>query len=986
MAQIIAKGDLALTIETGELEASLSFSPNPQGAEWNAEKVLRVLMDARIGGFNQKRAEELVQKFSREKAPLVEVVAVGQAPEPPQPELPEWCELAIPPELSEIVQSLAATTPPPALFKVRVETVKTEKTVKKAAALPFLPPKVEKVVVAERREKRERVFPDTTLLRTGYAKKGERLCILSVAKAGKAGKTIFGKPLQPSQEETAFFTGPNVVRNKNELLADADGVVRIGERWADVVPLLEHHWSVEVSPDGATFFLNYAPGDARLSAPTATQILARAAELGAAPEVLLDEGELVALLQEVVDSGEAIYSRSISKDRDAKVEVKVSPDKSKATLSIWKGRGRGRPLELAAVTAALKTSGVRGFRAEQLKKDVLEFYKGPVAELLDYLLVEGKAPGRGKDRELGFQTTFLAEAQATELRARLEAAPGLSQAAPSLGDFPLGAATKLAWVQFGQKVAELPPYSPGQSGKDVFGAILPGIPGNDPVIRVFENLDFSKDAITATAQGVLLVGQSEDATYLRVLRCRDASIEVLVAADASSASLNLVAEDGIGLPLTIEGILAALAAKGVIQGIEPYSIAEAVADARAGKPVLKCVVAKARAPKAAGGVKVEWLVHRASGARSTISADGRADFKEQDTMTLVEAGQQILRIKRAGGAGEDGVDVLGRPIKPGADADVGKVPEHDASIREEAEADDSTLFVAATRGELVEAGHSLSIRERLAVKGDLGPETGNVRFPGFVQVSGAVLAGYSLFASGDIVVTGGVEAALVSSDGSIKIVEGVKGSRKGTVRARGSIEASFAEQALLLAVDDVRLKNACVLCNVKTNGRLVLSGEKGALIGGLCRARKGIDVNILGSVNYAKTEVSFGQDYLVADQIDAEEREIERLKALLLQADRAMAELDGSGANGAGGDGLDRVRQDKVKLMKLLEKRTMRVFDLREKFEEHVASEVRVRGTVYPGVILESHSRFFEVRSKRTMVAFAFDPKVGRIVERPLTG
>ena len=142
--------------------------------------------------------------------------------------------------------------------------------------------------------------------------------------------------------------------------------------------------------------------------------------------------------------------------------------------------------------------------------------------------------------------------------------------------------------------------------------------------------------------------------------------------------------------------------------------------------------------------------------------------------------------------------------------------------------------------------------------------------------------------------------------------------------------------------------------------------------------REGIDVAVLGSENYAKTEVSFGQDYLVADQIDAEEREIEKLKALILQSDRTMADLERAGA------GLDRIRQDKVKLVKLLEKRTHRIFDLREKFEAHVASEVRVRGTVFPGVILESHNRFFEVRSKKSKVAFSFDQQLGRIIERPL--
>jgi uncharacterized protein len=165
---------------------------------------------------------------------------------------------------------------------------------------------------------------------------------------------------------------------------------------------------------------------------------------------------------------------------------------------------------------------------------------------------------------------------------------------------------------------------------------------------------------------------------------------------------------------------------------------------------------------------------------------------------------------------------------------------------------------------------------------------------------------------------------------------------------------------------------------VKTNGRLVLAAEKGSLIGGLCRARKGIDVAVLGSENFAKTEVSFGQDYLVADQIEAEEREIEKLKALILQTARTMADLEKAGA------GLDRIRQDKVKMLRLLEKRTHRIFDLREKFEVHVESEVRVRGTVFPGVILESHNRFFEVRSKKAKVAFSFDQQLGRIIERPL--
>jgi len=977
MAQGAAKGDLTLTIEESELEASIRFTANPSGAEWTADKLLRVLMDARIGGWNQKRAEDLIQKLSRAKGATLEVVARGEAPQPAVPELPEWVELPPPPELAEIAAAVSAEAPPPLLYKIKVETVRVEKSVKKPGVLPFLPARVEKVTVTERRQRRELVHPDPTVLSTGYATRGARIGILSISKPGKPGKTIFGKPLPSPVDDGTFYTGQGVLRQKSELLAEADGIVRRGERWVDLVPLPIHSWSMDVSPDGSTYSLTYAPGDRRLRGPSAADVLEKAVELGASEDELLEKEALADLLETAVSSGDALVGRSLSKDRDAKINIDVSPDGVRATLSIWKGRGGGRPLELSALSAELKASRVRGFKPDQLKKDILDFYKGQSAELLDYPLAEGSAPSRGKDRSLTFAVAFLDEAKADGLKAELAAHSGLAQAVPSLGEFPIGPSTKVAQVQLGQRIGELSPGSPGQEGVDVYGRRLPALPGNDPSIRVYENIDFSKGALSATAAGLLLAEEVGGGWRLRVLRHRDATIEASVSSDAMTATISLTSGEGLGSALSVEGVIAALNEKGVVQGIEPFSIAEAIADARAGNPVLKRIVARGRQPVPSGGLKMEWRVDRASGALYTLADDGRADFKERDTMTRVAAGQAIVSITASGGAGEDGVDVLGRPSKAAA-AKGEQAPEHDDSVREETGEGGERILVAAVGGELVVEKNRISVREHLALQGDVGAQTGNVRFPGSIKVAGSVLAGYSLVAGGDVAVGGAVEASLVSSDGGIRVTEGVKGGRKGTVRARKSIEASFAEQALLLAVEDIRVRNACILCNVKTNGRLVLLSERGALIGGLCRARKGVEVTTLGSENYTKTEISFGQDYLVADQIDVEEREIERLKALILQTDRGMAELGRAGA------GLDRARQDKVKLVKLLEKRTLRVFDLRERFEEHIPSEVRVKGTVFPGVILESHNRFYEVRSRKTKVVFAFDPRAGRIVERPL--
>ncbi|HUW41624.1 MAG TPA: FapA family protein [Rectinemataceae bacterium] len=977
MSQNAAKGDLTLTIEENELEATIRFVPDPNGAEWTSEKLLRIFMDARIGGWSPKRAEELIQKLSRSRSAALEVVAKGEAPQPPVPEIPEWTDLPVPSELADAAAALLAESPPPILFRVKAETVRVEKTVKKPGALPFLPPRLEKVTVAERREKRERVYPDETVLSFGYARRGERVGILSIAKPGKQGKSIFGQPLPSPVDGGPFCLGAGILRQKNELLAEADGIVRRGERWIDLIPLSEHSWSVECSPDGVSYLLSYTPGDRRLAAPSAAEVLAKAGELGASEDGLLDSDELSRLLSAAAASGKALFARSISKDRDAAVRVDVSPDGLAARLSIWKGRGSGKPLELAAVSAALKASGVRGFKVEKLKNDIVDFYRSRRAELEDYLLCEGRAPGRGKGRSLNFSAVFFPEDKAVELKAGLEAQGNLAQALPGLEEFPIAAATRVALVQSGQRIGELSAAQAGQEGLDVFGRAMPALPGNDPDIRIYGNLDFSKGALTATANGLFLAAEQGGVWRLRVLRYRDAAVEVAVEPDAMSAVASLAAGEGFGAPLTVEAVISALNAKGVVQGIEPFAIAEAIADARSGKPVLRRTVARGKLPVPAGGFSVLWQLVRASGAQYALGADGRADFKERDTMTRVAAGQKLATIRRSGGGGEDGIDVLGRPVKAAATAGE-TAPEHDATVREESGEEGEAVLVAAVGGELLVEGGKLSIRERLALAGNLGAETGNVKFPGSVEVRGSVLAGYSLFAGGDISIGGTIEAALVSSDASVRVGEGVKGARRGTVRARKSIEASFAEHALLLAVEDIRVRNACILCNVKTNGRLIFVSDRGALIGGLCRARKGIDVSVLGSEGFAKTEISFGQDYLVADQIDAEEREIDRLKSLILQTDRSMSELERAGA------GLDRVRQDKVKLVKLLEKRTLRVFDLRERFEEHHPAEVRVRGTVFPGVILESHNRFYEVRSRKTKVVFAFDPKLGRIIERPL--
>ena len=200
------------------------------------------------------------------------------------------------------------------------------------------------------------------------------------------------------------------------------------------------------------------------------------------------------------------------------------------------------------------------------------------------------------------------------------------------------------------------------------------------------------------------------------------------------------------------------------------------------------------------------------------------------------------------------------------------------------------------------------------------------QIPGDIKISGSVLSGFYVFAGGDIYVMEGTEASLLSAQGSVFIGQGIKGAGKAVIRAKKEVRLSFAEQATVLAVGDVRIKNACLRSSVKSNGKLSLESEKGNFVGGLARVRLGLDVMNLGGESGARTDVSFGQNYLIKDQIEAEEAEIEKLKSQIIRIDGSMRIFEKENQR----QNLEASRQEKLRLLKIIEKHSVRLFTLRE--------------------------------------------------------
>jgi uncharacterized protein len=748
---------------------------------------------------------------------------------------------------------------------------------------------------------------------------------------------------------------------------------------ADPQAVGRKNWRVTVSRDKLTAFLDYAPRD-DLPKTLAAEIFKAATELGIAPSGLFDSAHIDKVLRNSENSGITLRQYPICADLAGGFEIRVSEDKASATLMLQKGRGAGKPLELKEVGAALRTSGIKRLDLEKIKTDILTFYRSTDTVLEDYELAAGKPAEKGADQDLTWDVEFMPATKLAELKIAAATTPESAfKGIFSMEKFPMDVVQDAVFVKDEQIIASATPAVRGIPGIDVFGKTIGGMFGSEMRFVLHEHCTKQQNDIVSGAEGVLDRWEQDGAFHLRVRPQSDAEIIATIAPDAMSATVDLIQGQGTGTRLHPEDVRQALITAGVIRGIDLDEIGAAVAAAEARGKADRMVVARGELPQNQAESSLSFRIEVASGRGVTIKQNGRADYRNQDRITIVEEGTLIAEIVSPDANQEGGFDVRGQSIEANKVQELNlNIGEH---ILQEKDDEGRIKLIAGVSGELAYDGKSIDIVGVHSVTGDVGPTTGNIRFSGPVNISGNVLPGYVVIASGTVKIAEGVEAALVSSEKSVHIVKGVKGGGKAAVRAREGITASFAEQVVLMSVRDITMTNSCLQCSIKCNGRLNLTTEKGRLVGGQTKSRSGVEAAAIGSKNGSKTHISFGQDYLIGDKIDLEQKELEKLKVATVETEALIreAEKDGNAAE------LAKHRAKKLQILKMNEKRTERLFWLREKFEQHYDSEVIVRGTAYPGVTLESHGRTHEITTEMNKVVFYFNQEKGILEDRPLS-
>ncbi|MBQ8971038.1 MAG: DUF342 domain-containing protein, partial [Lachnospiraceae bacterium] len=351
------------------------------------------------------------------------------------------------------------------------------------------------------------------------------------------------------------------------------------------------------------------------------------------------------------------------------------------------------------------------------------------------------------------------------------------------------------------------------------------------------------------------------------------SYKLTVAEDEMSASARFYAASEEGHALTKEEIIDDLKYRGIVFGIDEEAIDSYLNDRDYCRTY---VLAKGKEVTQGTDGAIEYLFNTNPDTRPKMNEDGSVDFFNLNIINSCGAGDVLARLSPAV-PGEDGTDIYGKFVLPREVF----TPSFKAGGAHTEISEDGTELRSTVNGNVSLFEDTVFVKDVYEVK-DVDTSTGNIDYKGDVLISGNVLGGFSVKATGTVEVKGVVEGARIEAGEDIIIGRGMNGMGKGTLIAGRNIVAKFFENASITAGGYVR-SEAIINSEVSAKTDIEVNGKKGNITGGTALAGGIIEAKTLGSEMGIETRIEVGSDPTLKARVLTLEGDISRLKKAIDQ-------------------------------------------------------------------------------------------------------
>ncbi len=428
--------------------------------------------------------------------------------------------------------------------------------------------------------------------------------------------------------------------------------------------------------------------------------------------------------------------------------------------------------------------------------------------------------------------------------------------------------------------------------------------------------------------------------------------------------------------ITRDQIISQLQANGIVYGILEEAIDDLIKKKTFSIPVL---VALGKEP--INGEDGQVVMIQQEKQDLTEQVKNRVDLRELPSRArqIVKAGQEIAEIIPPT-PGTEGKNVFGRSLNPKP----GKPPQLKLGKNVKL-SEDGKKIIAAVDGMLIaKADGLIDVNEVLIIKGDVDYATGNIDFPGEVQISGDVKPGFSVKAKGNISISGVIEAAtVISYEGSVSAL-GIKGREKGIVKAKEDVVAKFLENAIVEAGQSVIVNGPITNSQIKSAVEVKATGNKGMIAGGMIVAGFAVEAEEIGSPLGIRTTIEIGFDPQTREEIKVIRAKLELDKenlTKLVNIYRTLKALMEKNQGQLPPDKMEiykKVGQSMINLRNTIEMNEKQLQELEAQIKEKLTrAKVIARKILHPGVeVTIFEKRFYADRTLEKVIVLVENQEI----------
>jgi len=379
--------------------------------------------------------------------------------------------------------------------------------------------------------------------------------------------------------------------------------------------------------------------------------------------------------------------------------------------------------------------------------------------------------------------------------------------------------------------------------------------------------DFAAKAASAKEPFSQKIGERRDGEFL-----------LEISEDLMGAYLTLVPPQG-GRARAVE-VVNEIRARGITHGIMHEKLRGALSAGQCSK----LLIAKGDEPIEGQQARFESLLEEKEEELAEVDEDAVVSYADLGHLLLINVGDPLMRriptVEGINGVNLKGQVVLAKPIT--------EITFNKDCVGTEVKEDNPDLLVAAIAGQPSLITNGVKINPIVEIE-DVDLSTGNVTFSGTVKIKGDVKTGMRLHVSGDVFVHGTVEAAEIIAGGNVFVKGGIIGhsetqpgvttSIAARIKAEGSVQALFAESALIEARQDIMIAGNARQCEMMAGNEILVgktNPKLGQIIGGRAQATMMVKAVAFGSPSAATTKIQVGLDPYLEEKLRAKEQEFQK--------------------------------------------------------------------------------------------------------------